>query len=530
MALGEQLASFFAKFTFDVQDDKLKGLDNNLKQLGQKLIGFKSIAGAVGVALQQVLSLKFAKITAEEEKFSKLNGVLRENVDELKLWANQANVSEETVKSALSQIAKQKQDLMTMKSIPMWVRFGIDPKQSPDKVLKDILAKVSRFTNDTQKQMAMLNRLGINSELVLMFQKGADAIDDATRELLKFKQTNAESSTELMGNVTTLKSLLSGFLQGLNGLITPIMNFLVKALTDISKKVFVILQPVLEVIGAIVKKIADWLKWIWGYVGEYVSIIVGVVAAIGAVILAVKGLLAVLGLVKAALLIINLLGNPFFWIGAAIAGLIALWKWLAPESFEKTFKYIKLFFNDVKDFFDGVENTVTGDIVNAVKKFFKEAWDGCKQFFTSLWDICVAVYDWVVEKIAYVGKLFKQTINAVKEGLSFEGLKNEAKRTGEQIAGMFGFGDDKKKESQPNSNKGLLPARQQEKLYSEQRNENNVKNDIKNEINITTQSDKPNEVASAVVNKLGGIQYQTKISSEEENASLMFNVITGNNY
>ena len=112
MALSEQLASFFASIKFQVDDKGLKQVDNGIQSLGQRLLGFKSIAGAVGVALQQVVSLKFANITAEEEKFARLNGVLRENVDELKLLATQANISQETVTSAISQIAKQKQDLM----------------------------------------------------------------------------------------------------------------------------------------------------------------------------------------------------------------------------------------------------------------------------------------------------------------------------------------------------------------------------------------------------------------------------------
>ena len=122
MALSEQLASFFATVKFNVDDKGLKKVDSGIQSLGQRLLGFKGVASAVGVALQQVMSLKFANITAEEEKFAKLNGVLRENVDELKLIATQSGITQETVTSAISQIARQKQDLVTMKSIPMWVR------------------------------------------------------------------------------------------------------------------------------------------------------------------------------------------------------------------------------------------------------------------------------------------------------------------------------------------------------------------------------------------------------------------------
>ena len=135
MALGSQLAEFFAKISFDVEDKKLKDVDSKLVGVTNRMQTMQKVAAGLAVAFQQVVSFHFANITAEEQKFAKLNGVLNENVDAWKLMAAQANVSEGTVTNALSSIAKQKQDLMTMKSIPMWVRFGVDPKQSPDKIL-----------------------------------------------------------------------------------------------------------------------------------------------------------------------------------------------------------------------------------------------------------------------------------------------------------------------------------------------------------------------------------------------------------
>ena len=53
---------------------------------------------------------------------------------------------------------------------------------------------------------------------------------------------------------------------------------------------------------------------------------------------------------------------------------------------------------------------------------------------------------------------------------------------------------------------------------------NNIDNKITNNINISTSSDKPNDIAQAVGNKLNSMQYQTSINEELETASLSLNV------
>ena len=533
MALSEQLASFFASIKFQVDDKGLKQVDNGIQSLGQRLLGFKSVAAAVGVALQQVVSLKFANITAEEEKFARLNGVLRENVDELKLLATQANVSQETVTGAISQIAKQKQDLAMMKSIPMWVRFGVDPRQSPDKVLKDILKKVKNFTGDTQRQMALLARMGISREFALMFKEGNFELDEATKKLLKFKQTNAQSSTELANNVSTLKQLFSSFLQGLNGIITPIMNLLVKGITKIGKELFVAIEPALRLIASLVKTITDKLTKILSIFSPYILIILKVIAFITIIALGLKGIVASLGLIKMSLLAIKLIiGNPLLIIGAIIGGILAIWKAIDESSFRKFMDYVNAsltiayeLIEDFVDFLNGVENTGFGALfdnlgtilLDQIKTTISQIWQLIKEYIIdpikeNMKSLVNDVVQWFKDGISGI----VEDVRGLKKVFSFSEWKN---KFGFSRKGLFG--DSKEK---------ILPKEQEKLGKQEVKKTNNVKNEIRNEITVNTQTDKPFDLANIIGKKVEGISYQTKINDENDTAGLSCNVALEGSY
>ena len=416
MALGSQLAEFFAKISFDVEDKKLKDVDSKLVGVTNSMQTMQKVAAGLAVAFQQVVSFHFANITAEEQKFAKLNGVLNENVDAWKLMAAQANVSEGTVTNALSSIAKQKQDLMTMKSIPMWVRFGVDPKQSPDKILQSILNKVKSFTNDTQKQMAMLDRLGINSELVLMFENGSLAIDEATQKIIEFKNQNADISTELVKNANVTKMLFGNIMQGLNGLVTPIMNVIVKFINTAVKEIAVILIPALSKVSDFVKKIADFVmklyknfegvfKWLFKVLG-IVTLVIGALFTIKTIIASFTIVANVIPLLSKILnisksiaivqgIIQALLGSPIILIGAIIGLVMYLWHAIAPESFNKFLRGIKLILTDIMDFLSGVPNTVTGDVIDIIKMKIEQLFNWFKEKLDAVIGWVKGVIDWI---------------------------------------------------------------------------------------------------------------------------------------
>lgn len=523
MALSEQLASFFATFTFKADTEKLKQVDAGLKGLSDRMNGLKAVSGKLALAIQQVVSLKFASIAAEEDKFNRLTGTLSENVDAFRLLANQANVSEETVKGAISQIARQKQDLMTMRTIPMWVRFGIDPRQSPDKILRALLEKVRRYTSDTQKQMAMLNRLGVNSELVLLFQNGSLEIDNATKNLLEFKNTNKKTSVELIANVTKLKTLFSAFLQGINGIITPLMNVAAKGLIFIVKNLGSMLAPMLTMIAEILKKISNLIITIGRKFGDYIVIILGVTAAIMAVVAITKVWHGVLLAVRAVMFVINLLSaGPIGWIALTIAAVLMLWRAIAPESFRNFFNYVQLFFKDVIDWINGVEHTVTGDFIQAIKDTFGKI----KQWFVDMIDSLKQKYTDFVNFVE--NKVFKKINDfntSVKEALSFKGVRNKIKEKTARVADFFNIGGKSNRVEQLNQK--LIPNEQRQRMQDNKAskvNNNKVNNSITNNINVSTESNKPLDIANVVRGKLQDIRYNTRIEDEMNTASLSFNV------
>jgi len=525
MALSEQLASFFANVKFVFDGKGLKDVDSSFKSLGERLTGFKNVAGAVAVAMQQVMSLKFANITAEEEKFATLNGVLRQNVDALKLMATQANVSEGTVTGALSQISKQKQDLMTMRSIPMWVRFGIDPRQSPDKVLKDILNKVKKFSGDTQKQMALLSRLGLSREFVLMFKEGNLEIDEATKKLLEFKQMNAQSSKELVANVGKLKILTSGFLQGLNGIITPIMNLCVKGVTWIAKELFTTIEPLLTLIGKSMEKITTIFKKIFSFCSPVILFILKVVAITGTIILGAKAVLGVLALIKIAVItIVGIITSPIGIIVAITAAVLALWKAISPETFEGFFNFCKLVLEDILDYLNGVPNTIFGETVERWKKQWNNFCEGFKKAWNNVWQSFVGKIEAMKEKFRTIKNFFKfgnkndEKIKEERKGDKEKGIRR----------GIFGQPLSNEDIERMGLKKNILPREQQNLAAAGNiRKENNIKNEIKNEINVTTNSDKPLDIANMVKSKVEGIQYQTKIQEDNNTASYSSNVLVG---
>lgn len=531
MALSEQLASFFATVKFNVDDKGLKNVDNGIQALGQRLLGFKSIAGAVGVALQQVVSLKFANITAEEEKFAKLNGVLRENVDELKLIATQSGITQETVTSAIQSIAKQKQDLTTMRSIPMWVRFGVDPRQDPDKILKDILKKVKNFTSDTQRQMALLSRLGISREFALAFKEGNFEIDEATKKLLKFKQTNAQSSVELTNNVTSLKTMFSAFLQGLNGIVTPIMNLMVQGVTKVGKELFVFIEPVLSKIAEFTKEASKAVKNILSSLSPCVKFVLKILATVVLISLGLKVWLTLLGSIKLALIAIKLIvGSPVLLIAAITTGILALWKALNPEGFKNFIDYCKaglqIIYELVMDFVDylnGVENTGFGAmfdnlgtiVIDQVKTTVSQIWDLIKEYIIEpIKESFKALIDSVVQWFKDALNGIVEDIKGLKKLFSLDEWKNKFSFS---KSSWFG-GKDKER---------VLPIEQQALGKQDVKKTNNIKNEVTNEITVNTNNDKPYDLANLIRDKVSGVQYQTKIDDENDTAGLTCNVEVG---
>lgn len=562
MALGSQLAEFFAKISFDVEDKKLKDVDSKLVGVTNRMQTMQKVAAGLAVAFQQVVSFHFANITAEEQKFAKLNGVLNENVDAWKLMAAQANVSENTVTSALSSIAKQKQDLMTMRSIPMWVRFGVDPKQSPDKILQSILNKVKSFTNDTQKQMAMLNRLGINSELVLMFENGSLAIDEATQKIIEFKNQNADISTELVKNANVTKMLFGNIMQGLNGLVTPIMNVIVKFINTAVKEIAVILIPALSKVSDFVRKISDFImkvyknfegvfKWIFKILG-IATIAIGILYTIQVLIASfltigkvIPLLLKILNISKSIAvvqgIITGLLASPIVIISAIIALVLYLWHAIAPESFNKFLRGIKLILTDIMDFLSGVPNTVTGDVIDIIKLKLEQLFNWFKEKLDAVIGWVKGVIDWIdkaTDKFKFLkiakekaGNLAKQAGDKIKGAASGVGtwVKGKFDDIGEFFdGGIVGMSNKAHlyRENLLREKYGL--PKEQLDLASKGQNigtkNNNIDNKITNNINISTDSNRPNDIAQAVSNKLNSIQYQTSINEELETASLSLNV------
>lgn len=562
MALGSQLAEFFAKISFDVEDKKLKDVDSKLVGVTNRMQAMQKVAAGLAVAFQQVVSFHFANITAEEQKFAKLNGVLNENVDAWKLMASQANVSENTVTSALSSIAKQKQDLMTMRSIPMWVRFGVDPRQSPDKILQSILNKVKSFTNDTQKQMAMLNRLGINSELVLMFENGSLAIDEATQKIIEFKNQNADISTELVKNANVTKMLFGNIMQGLNGLVTPIMNVVVKFINIAIKEISVVLIPALSRVSDFVRRISDFVlriyknfegvfKWVFKILG-IATIAIGILYTIQVLIASfltigkvIPLLLKILNISKSIAvvqgIITGLLASPIVIISAIIALVLYLWHAIAPESFNKFLRGIKLILTDIMDFLSGVPNTVTGEVIDIIKLKLEQLFNWLKEKLNAVIGWVKGVIDWIdraTDKFNFLktakekaGNLARQAGDKIKGAASGVGtwVKGKFDDIGEFFdGGIVGMSNKAHlyRENLLREKYGL--PKEQLDLASKGQNigtkNNNIDNKITNNINISTDSNRPNDIAQAVSNKLNSIQYQTSINEELETASLSLNV------
>lgn len=522
----------------------------------------QKVAAGLAVAFQQVVSFHFANITAEEQKFAKLNGVLNENVDAWKLMAAQANVSEGTVTNALSSIAKQKQDLMTKRSIPMWVRFGVDPRQSPDKILQSILNKVKSFTNDTQKQMAMLNRLGINSELVLMFENGSLAIDEATQKIIEFKNQNADISTELVKNANVTKMLFKNVMQGLNGLVTPIMNVIVKFINIAIKEISVVLIPALSRVSDFVRRISDFVlriyknfegvfKWIFKILG-IATIAIGILYTIQVLISSflmigkvIPLLLKILNISKSIAvvqgIITGLLASPIVIIGAIIALVLYLWHAIAPESFNKFLRGIKLILTDIMDFLSGVPNTVTGDVIDIIKLKLEQLFNWFKEKLDAVIGWVKGVIDWIdkaTDKFKFLksakekaGELVDKAGEKIKGAASSVGgwFKDKAESVGEFFdGGIVGMSNKAHlyRENLLREKYGL--PKEQLDLSNKGSNagtkNNNIDNKITNNINISTDSNRPNDIAQAVSNKLNSMQYQTSINEELETASLSLNV------
>lgn len=500
---------------------------NQVEEKGlETLTEAKSLYTAIGAIVAQIASISVSLMTAQEAKFAKLNGVLMENVEAFKLLANQANVSEDSVAGAISQISREKRELLTMRKIPMWVRFGINPNQSSDKVLQDILEKVGRYSNDTQKQMALLTRLGVNEELVLMLQEANLQLDDATKKIIKFKSLNSDSSEKIAKNLNVTKTLLKDMMQGLNGIFSPLVEVVLEFIRDLIKDLGGFVIPIFETLGKITKKIAEWLRPILAIVRNLIVGFVKLYAiskSIGAVIQVFNFLKPLFTFIR-----VFLTGIPGL-IALIIASIGLIWKAIAPESFRRFITSIRLIIGDLIDYIKGVPNTVIGDVIDVIKTAVKNLFKDIFNWLVECINNCV---DYINEKLNFLEPLNKK-LSQSKDWFGQKILKP----TWNKAKDVFNFSDDANANMEGSS---LVDFARAVKRVKDLQNgitandiskdivgnkgktiNNNVDNKVENNITVST-SDNPQAIANAIANKIP--QQTLNIEEEMGTVSLSSNV------
>jgi hypothetical protein len=193
------------------------------------------------------------------------------------------------------------------------------------------------------------------------------------------------------------------------------------------------------------------------------------------------------------------------------------------------------------DFLSGVPNTVTGEVIDIIKLKLEQLFNWLKEKLDAVIGWVKGVIDWIdraTDKFKFLktakekaGNLARQAGDKIKGAASGVGtwVKGKFDDIGEFFdGGIVGMSNKAHlyRENLLREKYGL--PKEQLDLASKGQNigtkNNNIDNKITNNINISTDSNRPNDIAQAVSNKLNSIQYQTSINEELETASLSLNV------
>jgi phage-related minor tail protein len=355
---------------------KLQEAGGKIEDVGRKLSGISAGAAAIGGGL---LKLGYSAVQSADDlnTLSKQTGISTDELQKMQYASDLVDVSLEDITGALRKMKpKMDENNETFKNLGVSVTNADGSLRSATDVFYDSIKALSGIQNETERdQIAMA-----------LFGKGADelaGIIDDGGEALKQYGDEAENLGLIMSG-DTLDAL-----NQTNDVIDQTKARLAGTAAQIGADVATVLGPALEKGAEWIGTITAKLRELTPEQTETILKIVGIVAAIGPVLVIGGKLIAGVGsLISVLGSVVGFLGGPLtIAIGAVIAIGVLLWKnWDTIKE-----KAISLW-NGLKATFESIKSTITGVVQNVISKM-QALWDKISTTFNNIKDKVKNVVD-----------------------------------------------------------------------------------------------------------------------------------------
>lgn len=395
----------------NVLGDQLDKVSGKFKDLGQKMAGISTVAGAVVGAFGK-LSYDVIKSADDINTLSKQTGL---STDTLQAFGQMADLIDVDLNTLSKSAVKLTKDIDTKSAQDNYKKLGISVKdvngnyKDSETLLFETLKALQQVEDETERSIIASDLFGKSySELGSILNDTSVDLDNITKQVKEngtiLSKDELDALNEANDNIDRFKMTISGIGTSLVSEFSEPLANITEKISEIAKKVKEFVeslsteqkQKILTILG-IVATISPLLLLISTAIGKLSALIRGVGAVIQFIIPLVQGLFAMLS------------ANPIALVVIAIAGLIAI-----IVEVVKHWDDIKQKVSDVWEKFQQTE------FIQNLINFFQKLIDKVKEVI----DWFKSLFDWVGNVIGKVGGFFSSGIQKVVGWFSSGGFNS----------------------------------------------------------------------------------------------------------
>lgn len=371
---------------------KLQEAGGKIEEVGRKLSGISAGAAAVGTGL---LKLGYDAVTSADDinTLAKQTGISTDEIQKMRYAADLVDVSLEDITGALRKMKpKMDENNETFQKLGVSVTNADGSLRSATDVFYDSIDALSKVQNETERDQLAMALFGKSADQL------AGIIDDGGAALKQYG-TEAENLGLIMSGETL------DALNETNDVIDQTKAQLAGTMAQIGADVATVLGPALEKGAEWIGTITAKLRELTPEQAETILKIVGIVAAIGPVLVIGGKLIAGVGsLISILGSVVGFLGGP---LTIAIAAIIAVGV-LLYKNWDTIKEKATELWNGVKSTFESIKNTVSSVVSSVIGKM------------QALWSKISSTFNSIKDKISGVINTIKGIFNTT---LSFPHIK-----------------------------------------------------------------------------------------------------------
>lgn len=384
-----------------------------------------SSAAAGGLVALGGMAVKAGQDADELDTLAKQTGLSTEALQKMSYAADLIDVDLGTITNAVKKMKKGlDKNADTFEQIGVAVKDANGEYRATEDIFNDTVEALGKISNETERDIIAMDLFGASAdELAGILDDGGKALkelgDEASNKGLIISQEDLDAANELNDTLDKLKAQLSGsFGQAavkVAEALTPVLEKVAEVITKISEKLAELDPDTVTMIATILAVIAaiSPIASIIAGIAQAIAVITPIIAAVNAVIAANPIVLIVMGIIAAIALLVMAVKEIIENWDNIKAGALMVWETVS-GAFTKIKDAVVGAFNTVKDTVVGALDTVktaASEKFNAVKEGAQVALNAAKEV--------------AYEKLAAIKKAFDENGGGIKGTMAaaWEGIK-----------------------------------------------------------------------------------------------------------